>query len=784
MFGNRLIKSNNAGAACTTDTVQILGGTSCIAYYKMSDATDETGSYDGTPTNVNFNVAGKFGNAGEFNGSTSKVELPISVVAGNVLTVSLWFNSTSNNSPTTLFSARGSASSDVKFIISLNRDAAGDGKIGIDTGTSTGFVTLGTYAGNYNDGNWHHVVATINYTTKDYKVYIDGISRISGNNSSIYTGWNVTKAQIGVNNLIQYLNGKIDQVRIFNRAITANEVTTLYDEVQCIPTIVPSEHFNTVIYSGNNTAKTVSVGFAPDLVWIKNRNNSTNSTHDHSLFDSVRTTGYRVRSNSTGAENDYSSHMSGFTSGGFNLTTSGALNDGSGSGTYVAWNWKAAGPDVLNEEGTINSQVSANVDAGFSIVSYSGGNSSGTTVGHGLGKSLDMLIVKNRSDGTDNWITWHKDVERNSTSTDTFTLKGGNALALNLTNSTFSYSYDGQMGSIGGENLIAYCFAEVDGYSKIGSYTGNGSTSGPTITTGFRPAFVLIKTATGYTTNWYMFDNKRDATNPRDNVLLPNLSNAEIVDSAAKVDFNSTSFQLKSGDIGLNGGSGTYIFMAFAEEVFNPNGVTRNDTDPFGDGSELALYKFEDNANDAEGSYDATFTSPSYATGYIDKAAVFNGSSSQITFPYLSGITPTSDISASLWINGNAQGNADNVILSLWDNSNLELRVNNVSPSVNEIIFVYRTSSYGSIDSTFTMDIGSWTHLAFTYSYGIGFTVYKNGVSSGLLPFTGTIGTLGGTNKIGAFGLNNSQYFNGSIDQVRIFDRALDAGEVEQLYNE
>jgi len=171
-------------------------------------------------------------------------------------------------------------------------------------------------------------------------------------------------------------------------------------------------------------------------------------------------------------------------------------------------------------------------------------------------------------------------------------------------------------------------------------------------------------------------------------------------------------------------------------------------------------------------------------TGYIRKGGAFNGSSSQVTFPYLSGITPTSNISASLWINGNAQGNADNVILSLWDNSNLELRVDNISPSVNRIMIVYRTTDYGSIDSTFTMDVGVWTHLAFTYSYGVGFTVYKNGVSSGLLPFTGTIGTLAGTNKIGAFGINNSQYFNGKIDQVRVFNKALSSGEVTTLYGE
>jgi len=221
-------QSGNSRDATVSGTMGV--SDRCVALYNFhSDATDLTGNYTGTETDITY-ASGNYGQAAVFNGSSSLVELPTSSVAGNILSVSLWFNSTSNDSPIGLFSARGATSPSVRFIITLNRNASGDGTIGLDSGSSTNFIILGTYDGDYNDGNWHHVVASINYTTKDFIVYIDGVSRISGNNSSISTSHSIDKVYLGSNYSSQYLNGKIDQVRIFNKALSSSEVTSLYNE--------------------------------------------------------------------------------------------------------------------------------------------------------------------------------------------------------------------------------------------------------------------------------------------------------------------------------------------------------------------------------------------------------------------------------------------------------------------------------------------------------------------------------------------------------------------------
>jgi hypothetical protein len=561
MLAKRLIKSNDGGGGACTDTVDLYnpfpdgGG---VALYQLNgNATDVSGNYNGTATNVTYGT-GVFGQAGVFNGSTSKVELPISVVAGNVLTVSLWFNSTSNNSPTTLFSARGSASSDVKFIISLNRDAAGDGKIGFDTGTSTGFVTLGTYAGNYNDGNWHHVVATINYTTKDYKVYIDGISRISGNNSSIYTGWNVTKAQIGVNNLIQYLNGSIDQVRMFNRALRPYEVEALYTEEYCTPTIVPSEHFNTVTYTGDNTAnrQITDVGFQPDLVWIKGRTISSS----HVLSDSVRGANLKLRSNSTAAEagTDYGV-VSAFSATGFSVD--GTIDKGDVNNTgdnYVAWNFKAGGSALSNTDGTITSQVSANTEAGFSVATWTGNSVASSTIGHGLGVAPKIMIVKNRTTAVD-WLFQTTVIDGSNDYLFLNTTGAASNSSEAVPTSTIYNLSGGFYGNQSANNYVGYFFAEVEGFSNFGSYVGTGTAGNP-IVTGFEPAFVMLK-GSSFGTNWNIFDNKRGSSS----ILNANLSQQEgdyPPDNTYVITENGFYF---TGYYGNDAGQ-EFIYMAFAAD--------------------------------------------------------------------------------------------------------------------------------------------------------------------------------------------------------------------------
>ena len=322
----------------------------------------------------------------------------------------------------------------------------------------------------------------------------------------------------------------------------------------------PSNHFNTVLYTGNNTAKTVSVGFAPDLVWIKNRNNSTNSTHDHNLFDSLRTTGYRLKSNSTAAQNDYSSHMSGFTSDGFNLTTTGALNDGSGSGTYVAWNFKAGGAAVANTDGTLNTQVSVNNTLGFSIVSGSVPTSGYTnTLGHGLSSAPELIIYKT----TNITGAWYVFANYGGS-----LLGNNNVLRLNdlsaassdslfdITSTTFKTG-----ASSSANEFIAYCFKSKPGFSKVGSYTGNGSTNGTIVQTGFEPAFVMIKSTSSSGTAWNMWDNKRT---PYD-MLRANASDAEYA-GPGRIQFFANGFQLLDADASRNSSGGNYIYLAFAAD--------------------------------------------------------------------------------------------------------------------------------------------------------------------------------------------------------------------------
>ena len=759
MLSKRLINSNDAaaGGACTTNTNDY--PTTNVAYYKMSSAADEKDTYNGAATDVNFNVQGKYGNAAEFNGSSSVISLGTSSplnTFGGAQTISVWVKPSASRSA--VIGYRENTTSYWNLIEIMTNNSIRFLLMSGSGSTALVFNSAGTITLN----QWNHIAVTVDSTSA--KIYINNGSPETASNS-ITSFSNTETTYIGYSTDVDatYFTGQIDQVRIFSSALDATQVESLYNEVYCVPTIVPTDHFEPFIYPGNGGTKQITtLDFQPDFTWIKNRNNSASgSSHAHALFDSVRTSGYRLVSNTDAGENDYSDYMTGFNSGGFNLSGN-PLNDS--AGTYVSWNWKAGGAAVTiaaNTVGnTIASDVSANVDAGFSIVSYAGGGSSGSTVGTGLNQSTDMIFVKNLSAGTDNWIVWHKDLEQNSTSTNTITLKGGNVLLLNTTNSTVSYGYDGQMGATSGENLIAYCFHSVDGFSKIGSYVGGGATDVP-INLGFRPAFVMVK-ASSASGNWTMYDNKRQtgtAAYENYTILLADDSYQEQADNTIRgIQFNSSGFILNQNYSLTNTSGVTYIFMAFAEEGLPY--VTRNATNPFGDSSELALYKFEDDATDAEGNYDGVFASPAYATGYIDKAASFNGSSSKITIP---SISPKS---ISMWVNVNSTSGIDALMGHDSITSN----------------FIYWNTGDLRVGSTIFTNLSKvanqWVHIALVES-GSNIICYNNGT-----PIQTLSGSLGTYNLIGGRTAGTPQYTTGQIDQVRIFNRALDDGEVTALYNE
>ena len=330
------------------------------------------------------------------------------------------------------------------------------------------------------------------------------------------------------------------------------------------PTIPDGRLFmNATLYTGTGGTQTITNGapgqsFQPDFVWIKERS----STSSHALIDSVRGVSNLLSSNTTDAEATGQVALTSFNTNGFSVGNDGKTNES--PQTYVAWQWKAGGAAVTNTAGTISSQVSANTTAGFSVVTYTG-TGANATVGHGLGVAPKMVIVKRR-DGTSDWIVWQT------------ALSGTEYLGLNLTNAKYTASPSiwnsttptSSVFSIGtsgatnpsGATMVAYCFAEVAGYSAFGSYTGNGSTDGTFVFTGFRPRFVMFK-ASSTTGDWQIFDTARNTYNVMDLRLDANASAAE--STAANLDTLSNGFKLRTNSASVNGSGVSFVYMAFAE---------------------------------------------------------------------------------------------------------------------------------------------------------------------------------------------------------------------------
>ena len=324
----------------------------------------------------------------------------------------------------------------------------------------------------------------------------------------------------------------------------------------------PSDYFNTKLYTGNGSTNAITgVGFQPDFTWIKNRN----TTGWHTLLDVIRGTGKTLYSNRADAEGNYSSALSSFDSDGFTVGNNGDTN-GNGNG-IVSWNWLGANGTTANTDGSISSTVSANTTSGFSIVKFNTNGQSGTmTCGHGLGAVPKMIITKTL-DATDNWYTYHEETgNAKYMLLDTTAAETSNSNSWSSTNPTSSvFSMNTAFWGASTNEIIAYCFAEKQGFSKIGSYVGNGSSDGSFCFTGMKPSFVMIK-RTDSATSWQIIDNKRNSFNLSDKLLFPDLSDAEATSSGNAIDLLSNGFKTRGTGSQTNASGGTYIYMAFAEQ--------------------------------------------------------------------------------------------------------------------------------------------------------------------------------------------------------------------------
>ena len=638
--------------------------------------------------------------------------------------------------------------------------------------------------------------------------------------------------------------------------------------------LVPSEHFGVVLYEGDGTSSHSITGlnFTPDLVWIKPRSFADN----HVLSDSTRGNNKSLASNNTAAEQT-TLGVASFDTGGFTLPNWGNVND-SGE-DFVAWCWKAnGGTTSSNTDGGITSTVQANQDAGFSIIKYTATASGTQTVGHGLGVAPELIIQKKTS-GSEDWYTYippptidsnYNYLVLNSTAVAGTT---GSAVPTSSVFNPVSQSGD----------YIAYAFKSIDGFSKIGTYTGNADANGPIIETGFEPAFLMIKGTSGSsaTTNWSIFDNKRNLTNPRDNIVWANLNNAESNFAGAReINFYSNGFQpVSDGSDDINDSSTNYIYMAFAADPDTeaptvaksfstvaytgnsstqsieglgfspnlvwikgrnntyvhglydtirgslqrlrsngnqtnenvPNSLTSFDSDGFTLGSDigqnqsannyvawawkaddneptiyggpaLAVYKFEDNANDVTGDYNATANNITYtSSGKFNKAADFNGTNSYAETSLTTNLT---SFTWSCWINPDVawSGDITTIVKGFYSgasNTNYQY----LGYTGGDFRFQFRdNTSLAHVSSSVTPAVGQWSHIVATVDGGTSVKIYINGVLTG----SGTNSrTISNTNAVSIGGASSIfGPFDGQIDQVRIYQGAIAQEQVTELYNE
>ena len=335
-----------------------------------------------------------------------------------------------------------------------------------------------------------------------------------------------------------------------------------------------TDYFNTKLYTGNGSTNNITgVGFQPDWTWIKNRS----GTDSHSIYDAVRGVNKVIRSNTTGAEGTQTDGLTAFGTDGFTVGAAGSVN--TNSNNFASWNWKAGttGSGNTTGSGTYKTyNYSVNTTAGFSIIKFQGNGTAGHTIPHHLGVAPDLVFLKNLGT-TNNWYVWgseatgiaaNKQLELDN-NTAAYNPNGNYHNDTRPTSSVITLGDDG--GSNGNNNnIIIYAFASKTGYSKIGSYIGNGNADGTFVYTGFRPSFVMNKKTDG-AMDWHIWDNKRNSFNVIDKLVYPNLNNGE--DTLTSLDFVSNGFKIRDNRNFLNQSGSPYMYMAFGQSIVGSNNV-------------------------------------------------------------------------------------------------------------------------------------------------------------------------------------------------------------------
>ena len=331
-----------------------------------------------------------------------------------------------------------------------------------------------------------------------------------------------------------------------------------------------NKYMDATTYSGNSSTQTITNAgaFKPDFVWIKARNNPRSNV----LYDAIRGTSNLLISNLADAEATQA-QLTSFNSNGWSMNGAGSYTSINLSGdTYVGWQWQAGqGTTSSNTDGSITSTTSVNASAGFSIVTYTGNGTIGATIGHGLGVSPSLIIAKRRN-LTDNWPIYHKSLGATKylflNLTDAVVTNNTTWNNTEPTSSVFTVYNDNRINA-SGSTYVAYCWAEIAGFSKFGSYTGNGSTNGTFVYTGFRPKYVLVKNSTtaSSATNWFIFDSVRDTYNVMFRRMQVNTTSVEETNLNV-FDFLSNGFKLRDTNVAWNANGSTYIYVAFAENPF------------------------------------------------------------------------------------------------------------------------------------------------------------------------------------------------------------------------